>query len=187
MSHETFSVIFKQRDTEAFIVYFEAVLNLFRPVCLHFHTVRNLHFLSKNSTLIYRENCRFFWVKNSWKCCGFGLFSCWQLWFHEKNCQKKNWVKNSWKCWGFVKIEFLDKNLTFRIVCCIIPKRTYGYHNECQCIFHVIIDLNLNHNHILRLFCSLHEDIRLIQCICHIDVLPCKRLQNLKINNYKMI
>ena len=27
----------------------------------------------------------FFGVKNSWKCCGFGLFSCWQLWFHEKN------------------------------------------------------------------------------------------------------
>ena len=53
----------------------------------YFHTVRNLHFLSKNSTLISRENCRFFWVKNSWKCCGFGLFSCWQLWFHEKNCQ----------------------------------------------------------------------------------------------------
>ena len=57
----------------------------------------------------------FFGVKNSWKCCGFGLLSCWQLWFHEKNCQKK-WVKNSWKWWGFVKIEFLDKNLTFRIV-----------------------------------------------------------------------
>ena len=29
------------------------------------HTVRNLHFLSKNSTLISRENCRFFMVKNS--------------------------------------------------------------------------------------------------------------------------
>ena len=29
------------------------------------HTVRNLHFLSKNSTLISRENCRFFRVKNS--------------------------------------------------------------------------------------------------------------------------
>ena len=28
---------------------------------------------------------------------------------------KKIWVKNSWKC--FVKIEFSDKNLTFRIVC----------------------------------------------------------------------
>ena len=26
--------------------------------------------------------------KNSWKCCGFGLLGCWQLWFHEKNCQK---------------------------------------------------------------------------------------------------
>ena len=30
---------------------------------------------------------------------------------------KKVWEKNLWKCWGFVKIEFLDKNLTFRIVC----------------------------------------------------------------------
>ena len=28
------------------------------------HTVRNYHFLSKNSTLISRENCRSFWVKN---------------------------------------------------------------------------------------------------------------------------
>ena len=58
------------------------------------HTVRNLHFLSKNSTLISRDNCRFFWEKNSWKCCGFGLFSCWQLWFHEKNCQKNFVWKN---------------------------------------------------------------------------------------------
>ena len=31
---------------------------------LLFHTVRNLHFLSKNSILISRENCRFFW---GWK------------------------------------------------------------------------------------------------------------------------
>ena len=30
----------------------------------YLHTFRNLHFLSKNSTLISRENCRFFWV---WK------------------------------------------------------------------------------------------------------------------------
>ena len=59
----------------------------------------------------------FFGAKNSWKCCGFGLFSCWQLWFHEKNCRKKIWMKNSWKCWGFVKIVFLEKKLTFRIVC----------------------------------------------------------------------
>ena len=96
-------------------------------------TVRNLHFLSKNSTLISRENCRVFfgeklvkmlwfgtfyllttlisgeklskkfWVKNSWNCCGFGLFSCWQLWFHEKNCQKilvEKLVKMLW-FWTF--------------------------------------------------------------------------------------
>ena len=28
---------------------------------LQFHTVRNLHFISKNSTLNSRENCRFYW------------------------------------------------------------------------------------------------------------------------------
>ena len=78
---------------------------------------------SKSSFFVQKINFDFplklsiFWVKNSWKCCGFGLFSCWQLWFHEKNCQKKNWAKNSWKCSGFVKIELLVKNLTFRIVC----------------------------------------------------------------------
>ena len=37
--------------------------------------------------------------------------------FTRKIVKKKNWVKNSWKYWGFVKIEFLDKNSTFRIVC----------------------------------------------------------------------
>ena len=42
------------------------------------------NFLSKNSTLISQENCRFFGVKNSWKCCGFALFSCWQLCFPDK-------------------------------------------------------------------------------------------------------
>ena len=34
-----------------------------------------------------------FWVKNSWKYCGFALFSYWQLWFPEKNCKFcKNWI-----------------------------------------------------------------------------------------------
>ena len=68
------------------------------------HTVRNLHILSKNSTSISCENCRFFGWKNSWKCCGFGLFSYWQLWFHERNCQKKIGVKTPWKDWFFVQI-----------------------------------------------------------------------------------
>ena len=37
----------------------------------------------------HAKNCRFFWVKNSRKSCDFGFFSCWQLWFHEQKCQKK--------------------------------------------------------------------------------------------------
>ena len=76
------------------------------------HTVRNLHFLSKNSTLISRENCWFFGWRTRENVGGLGLSSSWQLWFHEKNCQKKIWAKKSWKCWGYVKIKFLDKNLT---------------------------------------------------------------------------
>ena len=57
--------------------------------------------------LWFSRKFRFFWVKNSWKCCGFGLFSCWQFWFHEKNCQKIFWVKNSWKCLS--KLNFWTK------------------------------------------------------------------------------
>ena len=62
-----------------------------------FHTVRNLHFLSKNSTLNSRENVLDFLTVGNF-----------------------DFTKKSWKCWGFVKIEFLEflnKNLTFRIVC----------------------------------------------------------------------
>ena len=77
------------------------LLSYFQPLCEH--TVRSLHFLSNNSTLIFRENCRFFWVKNSRKSCGFGLFSCWQLWFHEKKCPKKF----GWK--SLENVGFLSK------------------------------------------------------------------------------
>ena len=47
--------------------------------------------------------------EKSWKCCGFGLFSCWNLWFHEKNCQKNLGEK-------LVKMLGIC-HLTFRIVC----------------------------------------------------------------------
>ena len=86
-----------------------------REKCYVAHCSKSSSFV-QNFNFDIPWNLSIFWVKNSWKWCGLGLFSCWQLWFHEKNCQKKIWVKNSWKCWGFVKIEFLDKNLTFRIV-----------------------------------------------------------------------
>ena len=83
---------------------FKKNMQRFFSILKDFHTVRNLHFLSKNSTLISRENCRFFWVKNSWKCCGYGLFSCWQPSFHEKNCQKYfGWKTRDLE---FVKIEW---------------------------------------------------------------------------------
>ena len=82
--------------------------------------VLKVHFIiaahcSKSSFFCPKIQLWFFGWKTRENVVFFGLYSCWQLWFHEKNCQK-NWMKNSWKCWGFVKIEFLDKNLTFRIV-----------------------------------------------------------------------
>ena len=56
--------------------------------CFAAHTVRNLHFLSKKFNFDFaRKLSILFRLKNSWICCDFGLFSCWQLWFHEKNCR----------------------------------------------------------------------------------------------------
>ena len=49
--------------------------------------------------------------------------------FKRKIKKKKTWVKNSWKCWNFVKIEFLDKNLTFRIVCAHLKSRSFAFKN----------------------------------------------------------
>ena len=55
-------------------------------------------------------------MKNSPKFCGFRLFSCWQLWFHEKNCSKIQFWPNSiftsfsWE----IKVEFFGtKNEDF--------------------------------------------------------------------------
>ena len=72
------------------------------------HCWKSSFFVQKFNFDFPRKLSIFFRVKNSWKCCGFGLFSCWQFWFPEKNCQKKIWVKNSRRFWGFVKTEFLD-------------------------------------------------------------------------------
>ena len=46
-------------------------------------------FCSKIQLWFLEKIVDFLGLKNSWKCCGFGHFSCWQLWFHEKNCKKK--------------------------------------------------------------------------------------------------
>ena len=56
--------VFKTSHRGEFSTFF--VINIEKREGQHQqHTVRNLHFLSKNSTLISRENCRFLGVKNS--------------------------------------------------------------------------------------------------------------------------
>ena len=52
------------------------------------HCSKSWFFVQKFNFDFPRKLSIFWGVKNSWKCCGFGLFSCWQLWFHEKTCQK---------------------------------------------------------------------------------------------------
>ena len=56
--------------------------------CSWTHCSKSSFFVQKFNFDFPRKLWIFLRVKNSWKCCGFGLFSCWQLWFHEKNCQK---------------------------------------------------------------------------------------------------
>ena len=40
-------------------------------------------------------------MKNSWKCWGFAHFSCWQLWFPEKNCKVLSKLNFWTKIWLF--------------------------------------------------------------------------------------
>ena len=63
--------------------------NLENEWVLRNHTVRNFHFFVQKFNFDFPKKLSIILcVKNSWKCCGVGLFSCWQLWFHEKNWQK---------------------------------------------------------------------------------------------------
>ena len=52
------------------------------------HCSKSSFFVQKFNFDFPNKIVDFLEVKNSSKCCDFGLFSCWQLWFHEKNCQK---------------------------------------------------------------------------------------------------
>ena len=66
-------------------------------------------FCPKISTLISRENCRFFGGKKLVKMLWFLTFKLLTTFISREKCRENVRV--------FVKIEFLDKNLTFRIVC----------------------------------------------------------------------
>ena len=65
----------QHQNQEDYFLEFLHLSTIITRFILFEHTVRNLHYLSKNSTLISWENYRLFWVKNLWKCCGFGLFT----------------------------------------------------------------------------------------------------------------
>ena len=80
------------------------------------HCSKSLNFLSKNSTLISRENCRFFWGRKTRENVLVLDFLVFDNFDFTRNCKKKLGEKLV-KMLGLVKIEFLDKNLTFRIVC----------------------------------------------------------------------
>ena len=82
------------------------------------HTLFQIFIFCTKIQLWYPEKIDdFFWVKNSWKCCGLGLFSCWQLWFHEKNCQK-NLAEKLVKMLGGCQNWIFGQKIDFRIVCC---------------------------------------------------------------------
>ena len=51
------------------------------------HCSKSSFFVQKFNFDFLRKLSILFRLKNSWKCCDFRLFSCWQLWFHEKNCR----------------------------------------------------------------------------------------------------
>ena len=80
------------------------------------HTVRNLHFLSKIQLWFSEKIVDFLGWKTRENVVVLDFLAVDNFDFTRK-IVKKIWVKNSWICWGFGKIEFLDKNLTFRIVC----------------------------------------------------------------------
>ena len=114
----------------------------FSPVCIRRWTVKNKKYISVKITvdcLFYAQalikknlsseghcpkiqlwfpekNCRFFLGEKLVKMLWFWAFWLLTTLISREKLLKKIWVKNSWKCWSFVKIEFLDKNLTFRIV-----------------------------------------------------------------------
>ena len=54
--------------------------------CALLNFVFPLSFVQKFNFDFPEKIVDFSWVKNSWE--NVGLFSCWQLWFHEKNSQK---------------------------------------------------------------------------------------------------
>ena len=120
-------------------------------------------FLSKNSTLISRENCRFFW---GWKTrenvVDLDFLAVDNLDFTRK-IVKKIWVKNLWKCWGVCQNWIFGQKLDFsNSVLCkknILQAFPTLYLQTCQ-IRRSLMHINLHYEKRLQsvricLFCTL--------------------------------
>ena len=106
-----------------------------------------LIFFSKNSILIFRENCRSFWVKNSWKCCGCGLLAVDNFDFTRKIVKKildeklvkmlgfcQNWIFEN--IWIFAPKIINSFNLTWFVICLLEFSRQKWEKREGKLMFH---------------------------------------------------
>ena len=58
-------------------------------ITFYFYTLFEIFIFVPKIQLWFPEKIvEFLGVENSWNCCGFGLFICWQLWFHKKIVKK---------------------------------------------------------------------------------------------------
>ena len=80
------------------------------------HTVRNLHFLSKNSTLISRENCRFFGRKSRENVVVLDYLAVDNFDFTRKIVKK-------YLCEKLVKLNFWTKNEDFEQCAFVFKKK----------------------------------------------------------------
>ena len=91
-----------------FMVTIELTSSLCHMLWTHAHCSKSTFFVQKFNFDFPRKLSVFLGEK-SWKCCDFGLFSCWQRWFHEKICQKNFGWKTRENVWVLSKLNFWTK------------------------------------------------------------------------------
>merc|ERR1712049_27355 len=77
------------------------------------HTVRNLHFLSKNSTLSFRENCRFFLGEKLVKMLWFLTVKLLTTLISREKLSKKIWGEKLVKMLGFCQNRIFGQKFDF--------------------------------------------------------------------------
>ena len=97
----------------------------------------------------------FLGVKNSWRCWGFGLFSCWQLWFHEKICQKEIGWKTRENVGVLSKLNFWTKIWLFELC-------------ELLCSIKVFIGNCVEFNIILKIYKKRRENRKSLSFSVHV-------------------